>query len=1116
MTPDIEARQAALDPTRSFAVAAPAGSGKTGLLTQRMLRLLADCERPEEVLCMTFTRKAAGEMRRRILEALQRAHDPQPPAEDFARHTWALARAVVARDAALGWRLTEAANRLQIQTIDAYCMQLARRLATAAGGAAGLSPSEAPEALYRAAVRELCAQLEAPAGSGAALATLLLHLDNHLPRLEGLLIQLLGRREQWLPHLLASRDGRAALQQALEQLIEDTLVDLRTGFAALDGDLTGLLGYALANLGAAPRTDAALPGTTGADLEQWRQLLSLFLTARNELRKKVDKRQGLPTARESLDPANADHWKAVWTALRDQLAARPALLALAEDAVHLPPATIAADQWQVLDALTRLLPELAARLELVFQRRGQCDFTAIALAALRALGDDEEPSDLALHLDYRLRHILVDECQDTSGVQFDLLRRLTAGWQDGDGRTLFLVGDGMQSLYGFRDANVGLFLDSRRHPLGAIRLQPLDLSANFRSQARLVDWCNRIFASAFPAREDPGRGAVPYAPALAVRPPLPGTAVRIDALDPAADEVAVAELVAARAAQALARPGTVAILVRSRPHLRAILPALRRRGLHWQATDIDRLGERMAVIDLLSLTRALLSPGDRVAWLAILRAPWCGLEHADLLALADVEAGELRAPLLPRIARWADNPRLSPGGRALLERVAPILVEAWAQRDRKPLRTRVEGAWIALGGPAALLDPADLQPCAQYFSLLEQAADQARDDWPGFAARVQEGYVAPGAGVDARLHILTLHKAKGLEFDTVILPALERRGRNDELELLLWRERVTATGHRDLLISPPQRSGDARDPLYAWLAREEKFARRLENARTLYVGCTRARERLDLIFRLPHNGSPPEDSLLARIWPALEPELANPGPETEVVHQPAPSQTADAAPLPVLTRGVRLPRGWQPPPWPADRVRHDASAVPSHAALEDDAPLARLAGTLFHRSVRQLLREGAARWDAARIDRQQRVWHGELAAAGHAGAALEQGVARIRRGLENLLGDPRGRWLLADHGDGGAELELGYREDTGAARVAIVDRTFVAAGVRWIVDYKLAEPGAGESLPAFLARQRERYAAQLARYARLFCGQGDEQVRTALYFPLLAHLEVCSEQLPEG
>src|SRR5690606_27395304 len=96
----------------------------------------------------------------------------------------------------------------------------------------------------------------------------------------------------------------------------------------------------------------------------------------------------------------------------------------------------------------------------------------------------------------------------------------------------------------------------------------------------------------------------------------------------------------------------------------------------------------------------------------------------------------------------------------------------------------------------------------------------------------------------------------------------------------------------------------------------------------------------------------------------------------------------------------------------------------------------------------------------------------------------------------------------------GAELELGYREETGSARVAIVDRTFVADGRRWIVDYKLAEPGAGESLAEFLARQQELYAAQLGRYAALFPRHGGQPVQTALYFPLLPHLEICSQ--PQG
>lgn len=1112
MTPDLDVRQAALDIHRSFSVVAPAGSGKTGLLTQRMLRLLAACEQPEEVLCMTFTRKAAGEMRRRILSALQRAQEDTPPSDAFARQTWDLARAAVARDRAAGWRLTEAVNRLQIHTIDAYCMQLARRLAGEAGVIATLTPTEHVVPLYQEAVRELCARLESADATGAALAVLLSHLDNHWPRLEELLIRLLSRREQWLAQLLASNNERAALESAVETLIRDTLSALTEAFSHVAGDLPGLLRYVAANRaaqGAPAILDVAartLPEPNSTALPAWKVILSLFLAKDGNLRSKVDKRQGMPTAKDSVVPAEANHWKACWADLREQLATRPQWLALAQDTLALPDSPPSDTQWEVLNSLARLLPELAAHLELVFQRRGQCDFTAVALAALRALGDDEAPSDLALRLDYRLRHILVDECQDTSGLQFDLLRRLTAGWQNGDGRTLFLVGDGMQSLYGFRNANVGLFLDSRRHPLGNLHLQAVELQANFRSQAKLIHWFNRIFQHAFPAREDPGRGAVPYAPAIAVQPPLPEPAVAIDVLATDADDTHLGEQVAACAAQALATPGSVAILARSRGHLQAILPALNRRGLPWQATDIDRLGHRMAVIDLLSLTRALLSPTDRVAWLAVLRAPWSGLSHADLLALAGIHAGDLRAPLIPRLMRWQDNAALSAAGQATLARVAPILLDAWRARERKPLRSHVEGVWIALGGPATLLDPDDLRLCQQYFGLLEREADIARSDWPEFVRRAQQGYATPVAHTDAQLHILTMHKAKGLEFDTVILPALDRATRGDETALLLWHERVTAAGHRELLISPRQRSGEAGDPLYEWLRREAKLARQLENTRTLYVACTRAVRRLHLVFRQPGPKGPPNDSLLAPIWPALESELTHPGADTQVtMHSPAP--TATAAAEPVLTHGLRLPPDWQPV-WPA-RPATPPSPTPNDERESDGSSLARLAGTLFHRSVCQLLREGPRHWDTARIQRQELVWTAELSAVGFDAEAGRAAVARIRRGIHNLLTDDAGRWLLQNHTQAGTELELGYQDGGGQTRTAIVDRTFVADGVRWIIDYKLTEPD-GEHRSAFLARQRERYGPQLANYSALFRRMGSEPITTALYFPLLPHLEICT------
>ena len=113
--------------------------------------------------------------------------------------------------------------------------------------------------------------------------------------------------------------------------------------------------------------------------------------------------------------------------------------------------------------------------------------------ALRALGTPDEPTDLLLSLDVRVHHLLVDEFQDTSNSQWELLERLTAGWEAGDGRTVFVVGDPMQSIYRFRDAQVGLFLHARRAGLPGVKLEPLTLSTNFRSQAKIVEWVNQVF-----------------------------------------------------------------------------------------------------------------------------------------------------------------------------------------------------------------------------------------------------------------------------------------------------------------------------------------------------------------------------------------------------------------------------------------------------------------------------------------------------------------------------------------------------------------------------------------------------------------------------------------------
>jgi ATP-dependent exoDNAse (exonuclease V) beta subunit len=192
------------------------------------------------------------------------------------------------------------------------------------------------------------------------------------------------------------------------------------------------------------------------------------------------------------------------------LVAHEPFVAALQDLRALPPVAYDPTQWAFIEALAALLPLALAQLELTFRRYGAADFTQLAQGAIQALGEPDAPTDLALALDYRIQHLLIDEFQDTSFTQFELLRRLIAGWQPGDGRTLFAVGDPMQSIYRFREAEVALFLRARHGGVAGLALTPLTLQVNFRSQGALVQWVNNVFEQVLPQREDERSGAVSF------------------------------------------------------------------------------------------------------------------------------------------------------------------------------------------------------------------------------------------------------------------------------------------------------------------------------------------------------------------------------------------------------------------------------------------------------------------------------------------------------------------------------------------------------------------------------------------------------------------------------
>ncbi len=1123
---DALARATALDVTRSFIVQAPAGSGKTELLTQRFLALLAAVERPEALLAITFTRKAAAEMRNRILDALRQCADPS---SGLRPETRALAEQVLQVDARQQWGLLRNPSRLRVLTIDALNQSLARRLPVLSGLGAGLGIDEDGIKLYRLAAERLLSHLpSAEPRVGEAVAILLEHLDNDVGKMIELVSGMLARREAWLPVLPADlgeygEEGavRAALEGTRAHIITAHLEKLARAFPrALLYELCAYAQGAGQVLAATGKESpirlcgAGLPGTGPADAPHWRGLAEFLLTQGNLPRKSYTVGTGvLPQDKKRPELAEL---KARIVAAVAEFARLHDVVELLAGARGLPAPDYADAEWRVLKSLLLVLRIAAGELKTVFAERKVADYPEFAAAARQSLGTPDEPTDTALALDARLRHVLVDEFQDTSEAQVQLLAGLTAGWMPDDGRTLFLVGDPMQSIYRFRNAEVGLFLDVRDHGLGALPLEPLTLRVNFRSTQPIVAWVNDCFANVLPEQDDMLHGAVRFAESVARQDASDEGGVHVHAFLRSSrrfEAQKVGDIVEARlAASTTAR---VAILVQGRSHLLGIVSELARRNIAFQATDIDPLAARPAVLDLLALTRALSHLGDRAAWLTVLRAPWCGLRLTDSLALLGDDRDATTLSLLQDAAR---RDRLDADARERLERCLPVFEQALPERRRFGLRDAVERAWHALGGPATLDHEQELDEARAYLDALgdvEAESPGAPLDLARLSEALQQLYAPPRPHPGTRVELLTIHKSKGLQFDTVIVPGLERIGRSDRPPLLRWLK-VPGQGGQQLLIAPIAESGAATgNPLHAWLGSLEREKLAHEKRRLLYVAATRAERSLHLLgaCAVDEDASsgehvvraPNQACALGLLWddPRFPAAFAQRLADIALIEGDVdPGIPRD----PILRH---LPTGWSIPELPgAPRiVVRELARSTAVATVEFDwaSETARHVGTLVHREL-QLHARGAGvnPEDATVRHALLRRYASELAELGVPHERRAAAAVRVLQAVTRTLADERGRWLLrASHRDAQSELALTGVFDRDLVNV-VIDRTFIDdRGTRWIVDYKTSShEGAG--LDEFLNRERERYQSQLERYARLMRGLGDEPIRLGLYFPLLS------------
>jgi ATP-dependent exoDNAse (exonuclease V) beta subunit len=800
-------------------------------------------------------------------------------------------------------------------------------------------------------------------------------------------------------------------------------------------------------------------------------------------------------------------------ALRDDWVARlvlidPEQLAALNLISELPDPVVPEKARGALEALAKLLLLAATQLTRLFNLHGECDHVEIAGAARRALTEDSSPTPLAERIGTRLMHILVDEFQDTSRDQYELLRTLTQDWSAGDGRTLFLVGDPMQSIYGFRNAEVGRFSTVRAAGLDGLKLTTLELRRNFRSAPALVHWCNEVFSRVFPAADDVRKSAVRHLASVAARANLAGEprVYRVEGdCGPAAEAAHAAELIAELKRT---RPTeSIAVLASARPHLRAIREQLESRAVPFIGVKLEPLADVAVVRDLEALVRAIDSPLDRVAWLAVLRAPFVGLALADLTVVS-VAAGD--STVLS--ALLGDIPGLSADAVERLLRAKPLLLAAWAEREREPRAHLVERTWLALGGASAAR-PGDLVHACRFLAALDEEDRKRMRGRELDLDRLMERLYAEDPAQPDAVSLMTIHGAKGLEFDHVFVVGVGLRGRADESRLLNWLEMPREQGGDHLVMAPIRFRGDDEeagdDAINLYLKQLHRERARAERARQAYVALTRAKRSLHLFVHprvKPGDGvveyGADANSLLHNLWPAI-------GADAASFEALGIDEGDDAAqiPTPVVARKrqrvVRRPAPLVPPAG----VQAQGEILPSTAEQDEiefswARQTARRVGTVVHEALERFGRSGLPATDE--LPQMRARLESRLQALGIESAAAKEGAEFALRALRATLADPRGRWLF-DPAHLQAQSELALSGVRGAHIInAVIDRTFVdAEGTRWVVDFKTS-PHEGGDRENFLDEEVKRYSSQLLRYAHLARQMGPQPVRAGLYYPLLA------------
>ena len=1108
--------------TKSYHVEAPAGSGKTSLLISRYIRLLSVVQHPHEILALTFTNKGAGEMKERIWSVFKKARkvkgSPNLLEDSLIKDAQ---KALIHHKE---WdNLLLSPDSFQVMTFHGFCYSLISKEPFEANIPPGshIMSEEEQELLLGESIRRSIRELWKLPDNDAMRTSLdnrLLRLNNRMPLLIQELKRLIRERDLFkdlvsvfLSHSDLSR-LTLTLSKRLEFLVEsffkETVERFRTVPLAGEWEdfIADLRAHGASN---ADRLAEHLPATTLANLDHWKTVAEVLITKQGKARQKMGPANGFYTG------FSRNYWGEKIREIPDEMAR--ALHNLKD----LPEPGVAPTDIEALADLVILFSRIAGDYTEICRKNKTVDFVELEEGALRILNENSF-TDLQLYLDHRINHILVDEFQDTSRNQWMLLRRLCAGWDHEDGRTIFLVGDPKQSIYAFRKAEVSLFEEAKRGvPLpgrGRLLIHTSILSSNFRSDPLLIQWTNELFGRTVMSDPVAAYDEVPFHPSVScsrsdqipVEQPVSLNLFREEKNGESAIE-AEAKWLANTVARIEAETGpetSIAILLFTRNRLPYYLNALTRAGISVRVKEGIKIAEYQEIRSLRQIAVALCRPHDDIAWAALIRSPWLWVGVDVLLEVSRKSPADWRSKIVgaarshPEVKQLIDAMRL---GRRRI--------------GRDPLWKVTSSVWMALNGPqkvASRFGQSGVENCRRFLEILESVEQGVPEETLEKLDIVLERLYAPDRPQSAqcRIDLMTVHAAKGLEFDIVFLPFLDwcplaKAGPSPPYLL----ERLPDGDRSPLIAMGPDRRLATPEPAYRLLMDLQEKKKVGEAKRLFYVGVTRAKRRIFMSGVVQKGGkgfSAQRRSILS--WVMDHERLTGAPLDNLAFHQNRliqiicnPMVAEEKKGPPVILPPLPDPISFQPEyiPYvvesPSSLVGEDMIKVVESESHAGVAEIAAARGGITHRIIESF-------WRSRILPDAQQV----AIALAYEGVNSETALFLARDILYEVslcMEEPFFKKLM-DSKDTVAHSEWSIEDLTPSDKIrsGTLDFVFRDGNRYLIIDFKTSRPEPQETIDAFLKRQRDIYRPQLVAYQEMLSKVKEcscDKIMIGLYFTYL-------------